>query len=84
MQGKPLDTFNENDAKAWAQSVKWLKLSVLNAYKTSSEQGYVEFIARFIDQGQHKQIHELSEFRLINNQWFYVDGEDKKHMRIDD
>lgn len=79
MQGKPLANFNEQDAKIWANSVKWLKLSVINAYETTSNQGYVEFIARFIEKGQHHQFHELSEFRWFDGRWFYVDGVDKTH-----
>lgn len=74
MQGKPLTQWNEIEAKSWAVSVTWLRLNIIKTHNSSSEQGYVEFIARFIEQGQHKNIHEISEFRLINGQWFYVDG----------
>jgi hypothetical protein len=35
---------------------------------------YVEFIARFMHQGTIKHIHELSEFKHSNHQWYDVDG----------
>ncbi len=74
MQGKPLENFNEMDARSWAKRVKWLKLNIINTKNTSSEQGYVEFVASFIEHGQHRSFHEISEFRLIDGRWFYVDG----------
>lgn len=76
MQGKPLENFNELDAKTWSQNVKWLKLKIVNVHNASSEQGHVEFIASFIENGQHRSIHEVSEFQLINGRWLYVDGAD--------
>ena len=76
MQGKPLEQFNELDTKTWSQNVKWLKLKIINVHNASSEQGHVEFIARFIENGQHCSIHEISEFQLINSRWLYVDGAD--------
>ena len=57
-----------------AANVKWLKLKIINTHNISPTQGYVEFIASFIENGQHRQIHEISEFQLINEQWLYVDG----------
>ena len=76
MKGKPLENFNELDAKTWSQNVKWLKLKIVNVHNASSEQGHVEFIASFIENGQHRSIHEVSEFQLINGRWLYVDGAD--------
>ncbi len=74
MRGKPLEKFDELDTKFWAKNVKWLKLKVINVDNSSLELGYVEFIASFIENGQHRTIHEISEFRLIDGRWFYVDG----------
>ena len=76
MQGTPLENFNELDAKTWSQNAKWLKLKIVNVHNVSSEQGHVEYIASFVENGQHRSIHEISEFQLINGQWFYVNGTD--------
>lgn len=74
MCGKALENFNALEAKSWAQNVKWLKLKIVHALTPSENKGYVEFIARFIDKGQHHHIHEISEFQCISGKWFYVDG----------
>ncbi len=74
MQGKALEKFNEQEAKTWANRVKWIKLNIINIHNTLHGEGYVEFIAKFIENGQHRAIHEISEFRLIDGRWFYIDG----------
>lgn len=74
MQGKPLVGFNAEEAEAWAKSVEWVGLEIVDVKNISSQLGYVEFIARFIENGKKQSIHERSEFRYSNEQWFYVDG----------
>lgn len=75
MRGKPLNDFNEHDAIIWAKSVKWLGLKIKNTKQASKALSYVEFIARFIEGGQHRTLHEISEFHFTDGKWFYVDGE---------
>ncbi len=74
MYGKPLATFNEHEAKTWAKNTKWLKLKIINTHETSDTQASVEFVAFFIEQGQHRTMHEKSEFQRMNDRWYYVDG----------
>ncbi len=74
MQGKPLIGFDKAAAEAWAKSAKWLGLEVLEVENVSSTLGYVTFIAYFMENGKAQAIHERSEFRYIDGQWFYVDG----------
>jgi SEC-C motif-containing protein len=78
MLGKALLGFNEAEALKWAQSVNWLGLEIIQAEPTSTEVGFVEFIARFMDHEQVKSIHERSEFHKKEHRWFYVDGTLKK------
>ncbi|MFT4060628.1 MAG: YchJ family protein [Legionella sp.] len=78
MAGKALFGFNPIEAQKWAQSVIWLGLKVIHAEPTTSDVGFVEFIARFKESGQVKTIHERSEFHKQEGRWFYVDGELKK------
>lgn len=77
MQGKPLVGFNEAEAKRWATSVQWMGLSVIETYREGVDEdtGFVEFIARYLDRGTIKTIHEISQFQYINGCWFYIDGE---------
>ncbi|WP_133127775.1 YchJ family protein [Legionella nagasakiensis] len=74
MRGRALNGFHEEEARLWAEQVVWLGLQVVNARHETPEQGYVEFIARFMDGTTIKSIHEISEFHRQQGQWYYVDG----------
>ena len=77
MCGKAAEGFEPTSAKQWAESVTWLGLTVKQSYlsETNPELAYVEFVAGFKDEmGIEQEITELSEFRKINDQWYYVDG----------
>ena len=57
---------NTNDLQEWGESNQWTKLSL----------NKVEFKAYYTDEDGRKQIHhELSTFKMIQNRWFYVNGE---------
>ncbi len=79
MQGKPLIGFNETEAERWSKSVLWLGLKVMNSYQKDEQTGFVEFMANYLDHHLIKTIHEISEFQLKNEHWYYVDGEQIPH-----
>ena len=76
MQGKPLLGFNETEAKTWATSIQWIGLDIINAYfeETDEDNGFVEFIATYLEMDALKTIHEISQFQRMNNRWFYIDN----------
>lgn len=74
MRGRALVGFDSVDATRWATRVHWIKLTVLDARLDSPHQGYVEFIATFMDGHTLKSIHEKSEFIQEAGWWYYVDG----------
>ncbi len=78
MKGKPLINFNESEVKQWASNVTWTGLKIIQSYMETAEKGFVEFKALFRENSQLKNIHEISEFHLEENQWFYVDGNQPK------
>lgn len=80
MLGKPLIYFNAQEAQEWAQNVTWVGLKVIQAYNETSEKGFVEFAASFLEHNQLKAIHELSEFHKKDNSWFYIDGNPIKSL----
>lgn len=82
MRGKPLNGFNEEEARHWAREATWVGLRILKAEKASEKIGYVEFIAQFMEGDQINSIHETSEFHCNEGIWFYVDGIQKPHKRI--
>lgn len=68
---------NEKEAiVAWAKSVRWVKLEVLNTAlgQEADAEGVVEFKAHFIEDGQADVIHETSFFTRENGHWVYVKG----------
>jgi SEC-C motif domain protein len=75
MQGKPLIGFDVAEAQSWASKIQWKGLAIMNTYYDGPEKGFVEFKADFIEGGGLKNIHEISEFHLVDGRWYYVDGQ---------
>jgi len=73
MKSPAIDEFEEDDARAWALSVKWIKLEVLDS-GVREDQGFVEFIAHFSQHGKRQSLHEASEFQRLDGEWYYLDG----------
>jgi len=42
----------------------------------NADEGYVEFAARFQEQGSEavQLVHERSRFLRVNERWYYIDG----------
>jgi SEC-C motif-containing protein len=59
---------------AWAKSVQWIKLEVLETSKglEHDTDGSVTFNAYFYDNGKVDIIHEKSAFIKENNHWKYL------------
>lgn len=66
----------EQDAQAIEESVhsEWVKLEVLDAPVPKAEEGFVEFKAYFMEEGQQYCLHERSRFVMEDQQWRYIDG----------
>ena len=58
---------------------KWISLSVIKTKNggVNDSSGTVEFIARYEENGQPGQLHEVSRFVKEGGQWFYVGGDIK-------
>lgn len=72
MRDRALVGFDLEDALEWAQSIKWLKLTVLQHYNLSESQAVVEFSAEYRVQNKKQRLHEISEFRRENGRWYYI------------
>ncbi len=72
MLGDALQDFDAMDAREWAQSIKWLKLEVIRSNMIAENKGIVEFIAYYRYQNKKHQLHEISQFELINQRWYYT------------
>lgn len=73
MKGKAALGFDLEEARLWAGSVKWVGLRVLGSSR-EDERGFVEFKATYSQGNKKHYMHELSEFHLENQRWYYVDG----------
>lgn len=62
--------------RQWAQSVQWMGLVILSTQsgEATDIEGYVEFRALYMEEGQMKEIHEKSLFQRENQHWVYVSG----------
>jgi SEC-C motif-containing protein len=63
--------------RRWAEKADWLGLQIVNtqAGGTGDEQGSVEFIATYKQDGVVKPHHEISRFSRQDGVWYYVDGD---------
>lgn len=59
-----------------ALKVKWLGLEILatDAGSESDDEGFVDFVARYQQNGQQHAMRERSRFVKENGRWFYIDG----------
>ncbi|MRX27265.1 YchJ family protein [Kangiella sp. HZ709] len=62
------------DYTASAQSTNWCRLEVLESEQLESNDK-VNFKAYFFEKDKLHCMHEISNFVLEANQWFYTDGE---------
>lgn len=56
-------------------AVRWLGLEVKAAPPPAGDTAWVEFVARYKEQGRAFRLHERSCFRQVAERWFYVDGQ---------
>jgi SEC-C motif-containing protein len=70
------DDFDRNGASEWAGSSEWTGLTVRHVEKggEGDDEGYVEFVAQFRQQGADRVHHETGHFGRKDGRWYYVDG----------
>jgi len=68
--------FNEETTRAWAERSAWHKLEIIETVGggLDDNEGTVDFIATFTDNGTRHEHHELSSFRKESGAWYLVDG----------
>lgn len=80
MRGKPLKLFDQEKTQdEWFELCNWKKLDIISAPDIGKheKQGIVEFKAYYDLNGVEHVLHERSKFLKINNQWFYISGQNK-------
>jgi SEC-C motif-containing protein len=59
--------------KQHAQDTQWLSLQVIQ-HNVNNNKAQVEFKAYYCEYKRFYVMHELSDFILLNDQWFYIAG----------
>lgn len=70
------DDFDRASATEWARSSEWTGLTV-KAVENGGEadgEGFVEFVARYRQNGADQLHHETARFVKQNARWYYADG----------
>jgi SEC-C motif domain protein len=65
--------FNKDEARLWAQQVKWKELKLLKSGK-EKDKNIVEFQAYYEFGNKVYCLHEISEFQILNQKWYYSAG----------
>jgi len=73
MKSPALDHFDRDDKSREAQTICWTHLEVLNTAGNATR-GFVEFRAHYCMGNKNYVLHEKSEFRFEEGEWFYVSG----------
>lgn len=56
------------------KAIKWTGLEILSAPGTNNNEGFVEFVARFKQNGKAGKLRERSRFIKDADRWLYVNG----------
>lgn len=80
--GDSLHPNHKNDwdkeaTRVWANDSEWLGLEIRSteAGSAGDDEGYVEFLATFTEQGTPRVHHEMSYFKKEHGVWYYVNGD---------
>ncbi|HSQ42921.1 MAG TPA: YchJ family protein [Fibrobacteraceae bacterium] len=68
--------FDEKNVETWSRQSEWMGMEIRRTEKGGPEDttGFVEFVAKFKQEGVVREHHELGEFHKVNEQWFFYDG----------
>jgi SEC-C motif-containing protein len=71
---------DRDGVKRFSEGMTWCGLEILETVdgQAADDQGWVEFIARYREQGQDRVHHERSLFRRHQGRWFFHSAEHPK------
>ncbi len=69
--------WDRDATRRWAENAEWrgLEIIAVEAGQPGDNEGRVEFVATFDEQGKTQRHHERGRFRTQGNRWYYVDCE---------
>lgn len=69
--------WDRDASRRWAETAEWQGLEIVSTDggAAGDEEGFVEFIALFSEDGKPRRHHERSRFQNKGGRWYYVDGQ---------
>jgi SEC-C motif-containing protein len=69
--------YDPKSARQWAESAEWQKFEIVGteAGGPEDEEGTIEFIAAFTEDGVKREHHERAKFKKVEGRWFFESGE---------
>jgi SEC-C motif-containing protein len=63
--------------RKWSEKSKWIGLKILRTEKggPSDQEGKVEFVATYVQDGLREEHHEISNFVRKDGEWLFEEGE---------
>ncbi|MBP9111332.1 MAG: SEC-C domain-containing protein [Polyangiaceae bacterium] len=67
---------DRKSAEIWSKRSSWQGLEILRTEKGGPDDtdGIVEFVARYSVEGAEQRHHEIAEFKKLDGEWFFADG----------
>jgi len=68
--------YDDTGSRAWAERAEWHGIKILRTTKGGPEDqdGTVEFVVSFTENGTAQEHHELSSFKKTGGRWYFVNG----------
>ncbi len=75
---------DREEVRRFSEGSMWLGLEVLRAQdgREGDQQGFVEFVARYSDNGAERVHHELSRFERHQGRWFFHSAQTPKQAPV--
>ena len=70
------DGFDEDSARSWSEGADWNGLEIRDVKRggEGDDEGVVEFVASYEQDGAQEVHHEIATFRWVEGKWCFVDG----------
>jgi SEC-C motif domain protein len=70
------DAYDPESMRRWAEEADWDGLEIIATDQggQADETGQVEFIARYTENGNKREHHEIGNFKKQDGTWYYCDG----------
>lgn len=71
------DDLSVDETRKWAENSTWKGLKIVSTIKgkRSDSSGQVEFIAKYAQDGKDYEHHEISEFKKVEDKWYFDKGQ---------